>query len=120
MFVRCAQILWGHRFENVVTFRKDTAEYEVNYRIFNNTYEIDTPLCSAKQLDEVRAELHLPNGLGRFYGGSIGFNHFKCIVLFLARIVLFLAHLQRDCALLVFYHVSHQQYRSIQAMNPYL
>lgn len=58
------EILWGHRFENLISFSKDTAEYEVNYQIFNNTYEVDTPLCSAKQLDEVRAELHLPNGLG--------------------------------------------------------
>lgn len=61
------EILWGHRFENLISFRKDTAEYEVNYQIFNNTYEVDTPLCSAKQLDEVRAELHLPNGLGKSY-----------------------------------------------------
>lgn len=60
------EILWGHRFENLISFRKDTAEYEVNYELFNNTYEIDTPLCSAKQLDEVRAELHLPNGLGEW------------------------------------------------------
>ncbi|XP_055319991.1 G protein-activated inward rectifier potassium channel 3 isoform X4 [Sitodiplosis mosellana] len=65
------EILWGHRFENVVTFRKDTAEYEVNYQIFNNTYEVDTPLCSAKQLDEVRAELHLPNGLERLCSAGI-------------------------------------------------
>lgn len=60
------EILWGHRFEHIVTFRKETGEYEVNYTAFNNTYEVDTPLCSAKQLDEVRAELHTPNGLGKF------------------------------------------------------
>lgn len=59
------EILWGHRFEHVVTFRKETGEYEVDYTLFNNTYEVDTPLCSSKQLDEVRAELHSPNGLGK-------------------------------------------------------
>lgn len=59
------EILWGHRFEHIMSFRKDTGEYEVNYNAFNNTYEVDTPLCSAKQLDEVRAELHTPNGLGK-------------------------------------------------------
>lgn len=59
------EILWGHRFEHVVTFRKDSGEYEVDYTLFNNTYEVDTPLCSSKQLDEVRAELHSPNGLGK-------------------------------------------------------
>lgn len=60
------EILWGHRFEHVVTFRKETGEYEVDYTLFNNTYEVDTPLCSSKQLDEVRAEFHSPNGLGKF------------------------------------------------------
>lgn len=70
------EILWGHRFENVVTFRKDTAEYEVNYQIFNNTYEVDTPLCSAKQLDEVRAELHLPNGLGEMLCLLLALSHY--------------------------------------------
>ncbi|XP_063234501.1 ATP-sensitive inward rectifier potassium channel 12-like isoform X2 [Bacillus rossius redtenbacheri] len=48
------EILWGHRFEPLVTFRKDTGEYEVDYSLFNNTYEVDTPLCSAKTLDELR------------------------------------------------------------------
>ncbi|KAK0085386.1 hypothetical protein PV325_005296 [Microctonus aethiopoides] len=52
-----AEILWGHRFEHIITFRKETGEYEVNYTLFNNTYEVDTPLCSAAQLDEVK-DLH--------------------------------------------------------------
>ncbi|XP_055389221.1 G protein-activated inward rectifier potassium channel 3-like isoform X2 [Condylostylus longicornis] len=60
-----SEILWGHRFEHVVNFRKESGEYEVDYMKFNNTYEIDTPLCSAKQLEEVRAEIILPNGLDR-------------------------------------------------------
>ncbi|XP_034933941.1 G protein-activated inward rectifier potassium channel 3 isoform X2 [Chelonus insularis] len=50
-----SEILWGHRFESVITFRKETGEYEVNYTLFNNTYEVDTPLCSAAQLDELKA-----------------------------------------------------------------
>ena len=59
------EILWGHRFEHVVAFKKETGEYEVDYTLFNNTYEVDTPLCSAKQLDELRAELSTPNGYGK-------------------------------------------------------
>lgn len=51
------EIYWGHRFEHIVSFRKETGEYEVNYTLFNNTYEVDTPLCSAKQLDVLRSEL---------------------------------------------------------------
>ncbi|XP_046754066.1 uncharacterized protein LOC124416780 isoform X1 [Diprion similis] len=50
-----SEILWGHRFEHIITFRKESSEYEVNYTLFNNTYEVDTPLCSAAQLDQLRA-----------------------------------------------------------------
>lgn len=49
-----SEILWGHRFEHMISFRKETGEYEVDYMLFNNTYEVDTPLCSAAQLIEVR------------------------------------------------------------------
>lgn len=42
------EILWGHRFEQVVSFRKETGEYLVDYSKFNNTHEVETPLCSAK------------------------------------------------------------------------
>lgn len=50
-----SEILWGHRFQSLITFKKNTGEYEVDYALFNNTTEVDTPLCSAKQLDEHRA-----------------------------------------------------------------
>ncbi|XP_020300464.1 G protein-activated inward rectifier potassium channel 3-like isoform X2 [Pseudomyrmex gracilis] len=50
-----SEILWGHRFQPIITFRKETGEYEVNYMLFNNTYEVDTPLCSAADLDRIRA-----------------------------------------------------------------
>ncbi|CAB0032254.1 unnamed protein product [Trichogramma brassicae] len=61
-----SEILWGHRFEHIITFRKETGEYEVDYTLFNNTYEVDTPLCSAAELDHVRA-------LHRAKGGNICF-----------------------------------------------
>lgn len=60
-----SEILWGHRFETMVKFRKDTGEYEVDYTRFNNTYEVDTPLCSAKQLDELRASVSTSQKLDR-------------------------------------------------------
>ncbi|XP_015590645.1 inward rectifier potassium channel 2 isoform X2 [Cephus cinctus] len=56
-----SEILWGHRFEHIITFRKETGEYEVNYTLFNNTYEVDTPLCSAAQLDQLKA-MHRAKG----------------------------------------------------------
>lgn len=47
-----AEILWGRRFENMVSYRRDTGEHRVDYSKFNNTYEVDTPSCSAKDLNE--------------------------------------------------------------------
>lgn len=49
-----SEILWGHRFESLITFRKGNGEYEVDYALFNNTIEVETPLCSAKQLEQHR------------------------------------------------------------------
>lgn len=60
-----SEILWGHRFQSLITFKKDSGEYEVDYALFNNTIEVDTPLCSAKKLDEHRAALSIDCGGGR-------------------------------------------------------
>lgn len=49
-----SEVLWGHRFQPLVSFKKETGEYEVDYSLFNNTYEVDTPLCSAKDLDDLK------------------------------------------------------------------
>lgn len=58
-----SEILWGHRFQSLITFKKDSGEYEVDYALFNNTVEVDTPLCSARELDERRA-MYNNEGLG--------------------------------------------------------
>ncbi|XP_064477905.1 ATP-sensitive inward rectifier potassium channel 12-like [Ornithodoros turicata] len=47
-----SELLWGHRFEQLVRFQKDSSEYLVDYSKFNNTYEVETPLCSAKDFYE--------------------------------------------------------------------
>lgn len=47
-----SEILWGHRFEQLINYKKETGEYRVDYSKFNNTYEVDTPVCSAKDLYE--------------------------------------------------------------------
>lgn len=59
-----SEILWGHRFQSLITFKKDSGEYEVDYALFNNTVEVDTPLCSARELDERRA-MYSNEGLGK-------------------------------------------------------
>lgn len=57
-----SEILWGHRFESTVSFKRETGEYEVDYTLFNNTYEFDTPLCSARELNEMRGESQSAQG----------------------------------------------------------
>lgn len=37
----------------MVNFKKETGEHEVDYSQFNNTYEVDTPICSAQSLDHL-------------------------------------------------------------------
>ena len=39
----------------MVSFKKDVGEYAVDHSLFNHTYEVDTPLCSAKDWDELTA-----------------------------------------------------------------
>ncbi|KAG8184434.1 hypothetical protein JTE90_026352 [Oedothorax gibbosus] len=46
------EVLWGHRFDQVVSFRKETGEYLVDYSKFNATNEVQTPLCSARDFAE--------------------------------------------------------------------
>ncbi|XP_026468805.1 G protein-activated inward rectifier potassium channel 3-like isoform X2 [Ctenocephalides felis] len=46
------EILWGHRFDPVVNYNKERQCYEVDYSRFNETTQVDTPLCSGKELAE--------------------------------------------------------------------
>merc|ERR1712121_257000 len=47
-----SEILWGHRFEQMQLYRKDNNKFEINFSAFHSTYEVDTPLHSARQMDE--------------------------------------------------------------------
>ena len=46
------EILWGHRFERLVTFQKENGQYQIDYSRFNNTIPVDTPDKSAKEFME--------------------------------------------------------------------
>ena len=41
------EILWGHRFEPMMLYRRDHNKYQVNFSAFNSTYEVDTPVTVA-------------------------------------------------------------------------
>ncbi|KAK2704254.1 hypothetical protein QYM36_017467 [Artemia franciscana] len=60
------EILWGHRFQNMVSFRKDTAAHNIDYSLFDSIYEVDTPLCSARKLDEFKRAKEETGETGRF------------------------------------------------------
>ncbi|KAK6643041.1 hypothetical protein RUM43_004544 [Polyplax serrata] len=47
------EIKWGHRFESILSYNMERQCYEVDYKSFNNTMKVATPLCSAKDLDEL-------------------------------------------------------------------
>ncbi|VDD88395.1 unnamed protein product [Enterobius vermicularis] len=49
-----SEILWGKRFEKLVTYQRDNGEYRIDFGKFHNVYDVDTPTCSAKELDEMR------------------------------------------------------------------
>ncbi|XP_043479293.1 uncharacterized protein LOC122509359 isoform X2 [Leptopilina heterotoma] len=59
------EILWGHRFESLVNYSKERQGYEVDYSLFNNTTQVDTPLCSGRELSEFyRVQDELRHGTG--------------------------------------------------------
>ncbi|XP_035433092.2 G protein-activated inward rectifier potassium channel 4-like [Spodoptera frugiperda] len=45
------EILWGHRFIEMVEYKKEKHGFLIDYAKFNETYPVSTPLCSAKQLN---------------------------------------------------------------------
>lgn len=55
-----SEILWGHRFEQLVRFQRDSSEHLVDYSKFNTTYEVATPLCSARDFYEYQRLIQQP------------------------------------------------------------
>jgi hypothetical protein len=50
------EILWGHRFEKLITFQKEDGTYKIDYSRFDMTVPIDTPTCSAKEIAELKEQ----------------------------------------------------------------
>ncbi|XP_063240275.1 ATP-sensitive inward rectifier potassium channel 11-like [Bacillus rossius redtenbacheri] len=49
------EILWGHRFQPLTAYNEGLQGYEVDYSLFDRTCAVDTPLCSAAELDRIRS-----------------------------------------------------------------
>ncbi|KAK7081684.1 Inward rectifier potassium channel activity protein [Halocaridina rubra] len=58
------EILWGYRFEPLVTFNKNSGQYAVDYSLFNNTYQVNTPLYSARDLERLNSQESTPEREG--------------------------------------------------------
>lgn len=50
------EILWGHRFQNMVKYDYRREAYLAGYEKFDMVIPVDTPLCSASRLDRIRWE----------------------------------------------------------------
>lgn len=50
------EIAWGHRFPNLTHYDRRESAYVADFANFDETLEVDTPLCSARRLDEVLEE----------------------------------------------------------------
>ncbi|CAJ0956276.1 unnamed protein product, partial [Mesorhabditis belari] len=44
-----SEILWGHRFRKLVTYQRSNGSYQIDYNLFNCTYPVKTPTCSAAE-----------------------------------------------------------------------
>lgn len=62
-----SEIMWGHRFVPLVTYNRDRQGYEVDYSKFDETTQVDTPLCSAKELDEFYGTQIEHRSIGKFH-----------------------------------------------------
>lgn len=45
------EILWGHRFTDMFEYRKEKHGFVIDYSKFDETYSVNTPLCSAERLN---------------------------------------------------------------------
>lgn len=46
------EILWGHKFEEILRYNEYRSEYEVDYSKFHKTVPVKLPDCSAKEFEE--------------------------------------------------------------------
>jgi hypothetical protein len=60
-----SEILWGHRFRRLVAFQKDDGAYTVDFSLFNVTYPVPTPTCSARELSLAETTVGVDQSLTR-------------------------------------------------------
>lgn len=94
-----SEVLWGHRFQPMVVYNKERQGYEVDYSRFNNTDLVDTPLCSARQLEQF---YQLQQELGQSNQPDRGNYHIPCVqtISVITDNLLFFSHFVQHLSLL--------------------
>ncbi|CAF1065338.1 unnamed protein product [Didymodactylos carnosus] len=54
-----SEVIWGCRFESLVTFEKGRGQYRVDYTKFNHIYSVQMPNVSAKEMSKQNRETDL-------------------------------------------------------------
>lgn len=67
------EILWGHRFTNVITYDRKEGNYVTHVDRLDEIEQVDTALCSAQRLDEIIDEVH--EAMERDTINDFHFNH---------------------------------------------
>jgi potassium inwardly-rectifying channel subfamily J len=49
-----AEILWGHRFHDLSSYKSDEGQHVFDFELFNATFPVETPLCSSEELERLR------------------------------------------------------------------
>ena len=66
--------MWGHRFESMMLYRRDHNNFHINFSAFHSTYEVDTPTCNARTLEELYSKVCMAPIYQLFCVSSIGLN----------------------------------------------
>lgn len=67
IFYIVLELLWGYRFDSVVYYNKERQGYQIDHSKFDATIQVDTPLCSASELnDYYRIQEDYKNIQGKF------------------------------------------------------
>ncbi|KAE9553226.1 hypothetical protein FO519_003576 [Halicephalobus sp. NKZ332] len=58
------EILWGKRFARLVTYQRENGQYKIDLAKFHDVKDVETPSCSAKELDEIQSSMNTSMEMG--------------------------------------------------------
>ena len=64
------EILWGRRFQRLVTFQKENGQYRIDYSLFHSSVEMPIPSYSARELAEIQQSVREADEDRKYITGS--------------------------------------------------